>query len=305
MRRLLTRAAAAVLSALLVSALTIGCSGDNKPSEAPKTPDSGKKTTKTGKGKLEPVAATGTGTLKGRVSLEGPEPDLAAMTKDVQAKMEANTQDGKFCLSGPKDEIDQQKWRIGQNKGVQNVFVWLQPPAGHYFKVDMDKKTWPDKVEMDQPHCAFKPHALVLFPSAYNPDKPSEPTPTGQKFIVKNSAPMNHNTAWKGGEANQGDNKIISSGKDLPVDLQPDPDPVMIHCDIHKWMDAVVRVFDHPYATVTDKDGNYEIKNVPAGAEVSIVVWHEEGNYGNKGKDGDKQTLKAGDNTHDYTIKAK
>src|SRR5262249_1930773 len=156
-----------------VSAALVGCSGGDK-SEGPKSGDTGQKAEKkegkpgkSGKTKLEPVASTGTGTLKGRVSLDGPEPDLAAETKEVQAKMAANTQDGKFCLGAPDDQKAQQRWRIGQNKGVGNVFVWLQPPAGHYFKVDMSKKTWPDEVTMDQPHCAFMPHALALFPSAY------------------------------------------------------------------------------------------------------------------------------------------
>jgi hypothetical protein len=306
MRRLTTWAAAAVVPALMVSLLTIGCGGTA--TEAPKTSDTGKKVGKEGKSKkkaLETVASTGTGTLKGRVTLDGGEPDLPTLTKELQEKMAANAQDGKFCLSAPEDQKSQQKWVFGQNKGVGNVFVWLQPPAGHYFKVDMAKKTWPDVVKMNQPHCAFMPHANVLFPSAYNADKPSDPTPTGQKFIVTNTAPMNHNTAWKGGSENQGDNKIIPSGKDLEVELRPDSEAVMFHCDIHKWMDAVVRVFDHPYAAVTDKDGNYEIKNVPAGAELSIIVWHEVAGYGNKGKDGDKVTLKAGDNSHDYTVKAK
>jgi hypothetical protein len=298
----------------MASLLMIGCSGSDKPTESggPRggASSEGKKGGKDkGKGKaLEAVTATGTGTLKGRVTLDGPEPDMAADTKELRAKMEANAQDGKFCLSAPEDQNSQQKWVIGQNKGVGNVFVWLQPPAGHYFKVDMSKKTWPAEVVIDQPHCAFMPHAVVLFPSAYNADNPKEPTPTGQKFIVKNTAPINHNTAWKGGDANPGDNKIIPKKEgdkvqQLTVELQPDPDPVMLHCDIHKWMDGVVRVFDHPYATVTDKDGNFEIKDVPAGADVNIVVWHEVGQYGNKGKDGDKVTLKAGENVQNYTVK--
>ncbi len=311
MRCLTSWAAAAVLPALLASLLMIGCSGGDKgtsggPPKDGGSSDLGRKSKGKEKGKaLEAVAATGTGTLKGRVTLEGAEPDLAAETKDLHSKMEANAQDGKFCLSAPDAEKNQQKWVIGQNKGVGNVFVWLQPPSGKYFKVDMSKKTWPAEVTIDQPHCAFIPHAAVLFPSAYNADNPKEPTPSGQKFVIKNSAPINHNTNWKGGDANPGDNKLIPSKSQITPELQPDADPVMLHCDIHKWMDGVIRVFDHPYAAVTDKDGNFEIKDVPAGAEVSIVVWHEVGNYGKGGKDGEKMTLKAGANEYNSTIKAK
>ena len=33
----------------------------------------------------------------------------------------------------------------------------------------------------------------------------------------------------------------------------------MVHfqCNIHPWMDAWVLVFNHPYAAVTDDDGNF------------------------------------------------
>jgi hypothetical protein len=308
MRRLMTRALAALLPALLVSALTIGCSGSNTGGGEGGAGggDTGGKKERADKGKkkqLEELASTGWGTLTGKVTLEGAAPDLAAKDADIKKAMEANQQDGKFCLSGPPDEINQQQWRIGKDKGVQYVFVWLQPPQGKFFKVDMNKKTWKDEVVIDQPHCAFKPHAVVLFPGAPDPAKPSELKPSGQKFVVKNSAPMNHNTAWKGG-VNAGDNKIIKSKDSLTVELQPDPDPVMIHCDIHKWMDAVARVFDHPYAAVTNEDGSYKIENVPAGVELNIVVWHEAGGYGPGGKAGEKKTLQAGENSYNATIKA-
>jgi hypothetical protein len=302
----MTWAAAAVLPAVLASALAVGCGGSEK-TEPSKSEVGKQRVEKKGKGpkKLEKVASTGTGTLKGRVTLEGAEPDLAAETKLVQGAMAAKADDAKVCLEAPEDQKDQQKWRIGKDKGVANVFVWLRPPEGHYFDIDLSKKTWPSEVAVDQPHCAFVPHAVVLFPSVYNPDKPDEPKSTGQKFVIKNSAPINHNTDWTAGPENPGANQIIPAGGHRDVELKPDTEPVLLKCDIHKWMNGVIRVYDHPYAAVTDKDGNYEIKNVPAGAEVSIVVWHEVGLYGNKGQAGDKVTLKDGENTHNYTVKAK
>jgi hypothetical protein len=74
-----------------------------------------------------------------------------------------------------------------------------------------------------------------------------------------------------------GDNKITPSKGQPTIELHPDPDPVMLHCDTRRWMDGVIRVFDHPYTTVTDKEGSCEIKGVSTGAEVSIVIWHEAG----------------------------
>ncbi len=306
MRRLMTWAVAAVVPALLVSTLTIGCSGDNKTATEPAKPASSKKASKGGKGKLEELASTGTTTVKGRITLAGDKPNIDTLTADLNALVE-KSQDKQHCLDAPPEQKGEQVWRFGQNNGVADVFVWLAPPEGKYFKIDWDKPTWPKEVVIDQPHCAFIPHAAVYFPGGYDPEHPKELKSSGQKFIIKNSSSFLHNTNWKGGDLNPGDNKPIAAGTQMEIkDLQPSPDPVLLKCNVHTWMNGVVRVFDHPYATVTDKDGNYEIKGVPAGAELNIVVWHEEAGFGNKGKDGDKVTLKAGeDNEHDYTVKAK
>jgi hypothetical protein len=51
---------------------------------------------------------------------------------------------------------------------------------------------------------------------------------------------------------------------------------VAFTCDVrHTWMSAFVAVADHPYHTVTDAYGAYEIRDVPAG-RYTVRVWHEE-----------------------------
>jgi len=42
----------------------------------------------------------------------------------------------------------------------------------------------------------------------------------------------------------------------------------------HVWMNAEMMVAPHPYYVVTDKEGNFEITQVPPG-EYEIVAWHE------------------------------
>ena len=37
-------------------------------------------------------------------------------------------------------------------------------------------------------------------------------------------------------------------------------------------------VLDHPYFAVTDENGNFEIKNAPAGTQ-KVVVWQEAAGY--------------------------
>jgi hypothetical protein len=299
----MTWATATVLPALLVGALTVGCSGDKKDDgDKPAKTDKDKK--KGEKGKREQLASTGWGTIKGRVTFDGDKPDLKAANAQMLEKIEAN-QDKKHCLDGASDrEKGQQLWHFGPNNGVGDVFVWLAPPDGKYFKIDWDKKPWRKEVKINQPHCAFTPHAEVLFPGAYEEDLENLKS-SDQTFIVTNTAQMNHNTKWAGGD-NPGDNKTISPGSTLKIPLKPDSKPVTLTCNIHTFMGGLVRVFDHPYAAVTKEDGSFEIKDAPAGAELRVIVWHESDVYGGKGKEGDKVTLEAGKDTEkNYTIKAK
>ena len=45
-------------------------------------------------------------------------------------------------------------------------------------------------------------------------------------------------------------------------------------CDIHPWMTGYVWVQNNRYFAVTDKDGAFEIKDVPVGS-YEIEAWHE------------------------------
>jgi plastocyanin len=49
---------------------------------------------------------------------------------------------------------------------------------------------------------------------------------------------------------------------------------VKVFCDIHSHMAASVVVFNHPWFTVPDADGNFEIGDLPAG-NPQITAWHE------------------------------
>jgi plastocyanin len=52
------------------------------------------------------------------------------------------------------------------------------------------------------------------------------------------------------------------------------PGIVKVFCDIHSHMSATVMVFNHPFFTVADEDGRFELPAVPAG-EREVTAWHE------------------------------
>ncbi len=225
------------------------------------------------------------GTLKGKVVFAGgaiPAIPKLNVNKDEQ-----------HCLqNGPilSEELVVNK----KNNGIRWAFVWLAPEKeGPALAVHPNlQKIEQQTVEMDQPCCMFIPHAVGLR--------------QGQDLLAKNSAPVVHNVHWQGYPLkNPGGNQILPPKQNLKIDsLKADTRPVKISCDIHPWMNAWVRVFDHPYFAVTDEDGNYEIKLAPAG-KFRLIMWHEKDGWGQGGKDGVPITIKAGGTTEaqNFTIK--
>jgi hypothetical protein len=66
-------------------------------------------------------------------------------------------------------------------------------------------------------------------------------------------------------------------------------------------MEAYWMVVDHPYITVTDDKGYFEIKNAPAGTQ-KIVVWQEAVGFVTPGS-GEDVNIKANDTTtKDFNI---
>jgi hypothetical protein len=248
-------------------------------------------------GRGDPLKAPLDGVIRGRVVFVGDKPKMAIIEKM------ATHNDHAGCLAGTDIEKREQKWITGEGDGVANVVISLKPPAGKYFELREEDKKRTDKVTIDQPHCAFVPHITAAYPVYWNG---KEEVPSGQVFVVRNSAPFNHNTNWKGDPTKTAQGNVtLKSKEEMPLKLVPESKPIQLSCDIHPWMYARVWAFDHPYFAVTQSDGKFEIKNVPTGVELGVVAWHEVPEYFNGGKDGTKQKFNPGDNTVDLKISAK
>lgn len=216
------------------------------------------------------------GTVKGQVKFVG---NAVPVPKELNVNKDQN-----HCLS--KGKIYSEEWVVNQkNHGVRWTFVWLTTEAGsgklpvHPSLADFAKTN----AVMDQPCCVFEPHALGVM--------------VGQTLEVKNSAPIAHNYNYQGGLRNPGKNVSMPANSSIKIDnLKISPTSIKVSCNIHPWMSAWVRVFESPYFAVTDENGNFEIKNAPAG-NYKLVSWHEAVGWGEGGKTGIPVTITAGGTT--------
>jgi plastocyanin len=115
-------------------------------------------------------------------------------------------------------------------------------------------------VTLDQRKMQFIPHVLPVLAG------------TSVKFL--NSDPTPHNVFSPDGEKYnlgtwpQGQSKDYAFSKCTRF-----PCVYTQLCRVHPEMEGFVVVLKNPYFAVSDKDGHFEIKGVPAGA-YTVAVWH-------------------------------
>jgi hypothetical protein len=268
---------------------------------------------------MTPMESSGKASLTGKVTLTGNMPDLAALDRETEAMIKGNA-GGKGC-----NAYQQQKWLLGKDygpagKGLGNVVVMLRPEKNKFFAVPVDAdvaKDWkasPDgtlkpEITIDQPGCAFTDHVVVVFPQYPDPKDPKNfkaAIRTGQKLVVLNEeGGVSHSFHFEGNAKNAVVDRSSQPKTRLPIEVFPDSSPLTATCGVHPWMSCSIWVVDNPYYAITDKDGNYTMKNVPAG-KCRIVFWHEVLGYqSTDGFKGEPIDLKKDENVKDFTFNRK
>jgi len=206
-------------------------------------------------------AEGGLGTIKGRLVWGGAE---APAPKVLAAQGKAD-KDSNICA---KDApiISQQLVVDPKTKGVRNGFAYLVKPKGTPATAVKEIVTKTPTVEIDQKNCEYIPHVLAVA--------------AGQSVVFKSSEAVNHNVHFN--SFSNGFNQLLAPNGKFSKKLPAEKRPVKLTCDLHGWMDSYIAVFDHPYYAVTNEDGSFEIKNVPAGAQ-KLIVWQEQAGYVNQG----------------------
>lgn len=205
-----------------------------------------------------PIGAGNTGTFKGTVTFDGKAADLPPLVAIGAAKADPTVCAAKVAIANQSLVVN------STNSGIANVFIYLvKAPAGY-------KSAPPKKpVDIDQENCTFLPHAACVQ--------------TNQTVNVMNDDTVPHNVHTNPSR-NTAYNQLIApkTRKGMSMSYKkPERLPVGVTCDIHSWMKAYQLVQDHPFMAVTDADGKFEIKDLPAG-NYEFIVWQERTGYLNR-----------------------
>jgi hypothetical protein len=183
-------------------------------------------------------------TITGVVKWSGP------VEKDLSLPITKNPD---VCDPNKQQNRNLERLEIGPDGGVANTVVFLKDIAKGK---PMDLA--PGRQSLNQINCRYEPHILLV--------------PKDHNLQMKSSDPILHNIHMAGAALYNlpfpiPDKAIIRPmRRDGVVDLK---------CDAgHVWMNAEVLVVVHPYYTVTDQHGSFELTNVPPG-EYVITAWHE------------------------------
>ena len=216
-----------------------------------------------------PAATGGLGDLVGTVVFDGTPPELTPLI----AMGAADVKDKAVCAA--KTIPDESLVVDSASKGIQNVFVFFEKvPAG------ASPVPPPEKQIFDQEGCKFVPHCMIVR--------------TKKPLVVLSADAVGHNTHTYPNR-NSSFNGAIGASDRKGVEItygKPEFEPFIVKCDVHPWMSAFHLPLDHGYAAVTDAQGKFVIKGLPAGSHV-LKVWHESGKLLERGY---KVTIKAGEN---------
>lgn len=143
-------------------------------------------------------------------------------------------------------------------KSAENIAVYVDAIA--------DKKFDPpkDHVVVDQRKMAFLPHVVAVQ--------------QGTTVDFLNSDPVGHNVYWPSISGNKKLSHNLGTwpkGEKKPFQFN-DLGTASLLCNVHPEMSGYVVVVPTPYFAVTDKEGNFEIKNIPAG-RYTLKTWSEDG----------------------------
>jgi plastocyanin len=195
-----------------------------------------------------PVDPATAATVSGTVNFDGkaPKPAKIDMSQDPACK-----------------GVNEAETVVVDNGKLANVFVYVKDGLGN-----RTFATPAEKVMIDQQGCRYHPHVLGVM--------------VNQPIEIMNADPTTHNI-----HPTPKDNREWNESqppKSPPLEKSFAREEIMlpVKCNQHPWMKMYVNVVKSPYFAVTDKDGKYEIKNLPPGEYTLAFVQEKLGEQDQK-----------------------
>ena len=182
--------------------------------------------------------------LSGQVKFEGspPKPSRIDMSADP------------YCVKAHPTPATTEDIVVGANGGLANVVVYVSDGLG--------SRTFqpPDQPAVfEQKGCQYKPHVLAMQ--------------AHQKFNIVNSDETTHNIHPTPSN-NREWNMTQPHGVPLEQTFAREEVAVPVKCNVHPWMKGYIAVLKHPFFAVTDKNGSFELMDLPPGT-YTITAWQE------------------------------
>jgi len=156
-------------------------------------------------------------------------------------------------VHGRLEIVSSQDPDVRKHSDYSGIVVWLEPSAGAVSVAPAHKKA-----TMEQKGKRFLPHILAVE--------------VGTTVDFPNYDPIFHN-AFSNFDGQIFDVGLYPPGTSRSVAFRREG-IVRIFCNIHPTMSAVIVVLKSPYFTVSGKNGEFTIDNVPSGT-YRLHVFHE------------------------------
>ena len=190
-----------------------------------------------------PVDAATAGNIAGSIVFEGDAPSMDVIDMAGEA----------VCAAKHSSTPMTEGVVVNGNGTLANVFV--------YVKEGLETLQFPTPAAalLDQDGCVYIPHVLGVM--------------VDQDITIRNSDGLLHNI-------NASPNEQRGFNTSQPVNMESTRSfgtaevMVPLRCDVHGWMGAYVGVLHHPFHSVSNNSGAFNLSTLPPG-EYVIEAWHE------------------------------
>jgi plastocyanin len=158
------------------------------------------------------------------------------------------------CTKGGTSTARSEEVVTDSGGDLANVVVYVSDGLGDR---TFDPPTQPAVLE--QKGCLYEPHVVAMR--------------AGQTLKVTNADSTTHNI-HPTPVNNREWNKSQAPGVSIEETFARQEVSVPVKCNVHPWMKSYVAVLKNPYFAVSEKNGSFEIKDLPPGT-YTLQAWHE------------------------------